>query len=42
MKKTFLLLFLGLVLGSCIRNPSQDTTFAVLVFHKTTGYRQVV
>jgi type 1 glutamine amidotransferase len=39
MKMTFLLPILGLVLGSCIKNPSQDTTFAVLVFHKTTGYR---
>lgn len=39
MNLAFLLLSLGLVLGSCIKNPSQDTTFAVLVFHKTTGYR---
>lgn len=39
MNLVFLLLPLGLFLGSCIKNPSQDTTFAVLVFHKTTGYR---
>lgn len=39
MNLVLLLLSLGLVLGSCIKNPSQDTTFAVLVFHKTTGYR---